>query len=429
MRATVAVVHRLAIISVLAAAVAIAAAAPTSASRYARYGVQDDAWLMYGAGTLDQRLATLDRLGVSIVRLTVRWDQVAPTKPANQRDPYDPAYRWGAFETALKGLHEHGIAALVTIWGSPGWANGGHPAKWLPSYGFGNFAYAASKRWPWVHMWTIWNEPNKLRFARPVSPRLYTRRLLNPATTLLHLAGHNTVAGGVTSPRRTRGGMSPLAFMRGMRANHARLDAYAQNPYPSSALESPFHAVCSWCGTLTMARLPEIRAHVTQLFGRKPIWLTEYGYQTNPPDRLYGVSPMRQAEYVGRAGLRVWQQARVSVLIHFLVRDEPLLGGWQSGFFTDRGVAKPSFRAFGLPLAQVSRHGLRTVVWGQVRPGSGRRVYVLQRWNGRRWVHVGGARRTTARGTFMRAIRARPGTKLRVWTPVVSYSSPLIRVT
>jgi hypothetical protein len=417
------------LVVVLAATLMATAAGPASASHDAQFGVQDDAWLMYGPGTLDERLAMLGDVGVGIARLTIRWDEVAPTKPANERDPADPAYRWGLFASVLEGLHGHHIRAVVTIWGSPRWANGNRPPNWLPDRGFGNFAYAASKRFPWVHLWTVWNEPNTFRFSAPVSPERYTRRLLNPAYALLHLASkRNRVAGGVTSPRRTSSGMSPLVFMRGMHRYHARLDAYAQNPYPASARESPSHDPCSWCSTFTMARLSEIRTQVTRLFGAKPIWLTEYGYQTNPPDRILGVSPALQATYVGEAALRVWQQAGVTMLIHFLVRDDVAAGGWQSGFITAHGSAKPSYRAFGLPLAQVSRRGVHTAVWGQVRPGSGHRRYVLQRWTGRHWTSIGSARRTDARGTFVRAISAHRGEKVRLWTPVVHYVSPTLRI-
>ena len=82
--------------------------------------------------------------------------------------------------------------------------------------------------------------------------------------------------------------------------------------------------------------------------------------------------------------------------------------------------------AFGLPLAQLSRHGVRTVVWGQVRPGHGRRKYVLQRWNGRRWAPIGSAGRTASSGPFARVIRARPGDTLRIWTPVAPGSGPQV---
>ena len=49
-------------------------ALPAHASPGAQYGIQDDAWLMYGPGTLSDRLTMLDDLGVRVVRFTVRWD-------------------------------------------------------------------------------------------------------------------------------------------------------------------------------------------------------------------------------------------------------------------------------------------------------------------------------------------------------------------
>jgi len=405
---------------------ALCAAAPAAASPGAQYGIQDDAWLMYGPGTLSERLTTLDGLGTRLVRFTLRWDQVAPTRPVTPRDPADTAYQWGQFETVLDALHADGITALVTLYGSPPWANGGHPPNWLPSSDFPDFAYAASKRFPWVHLWTIWNEPNGRTFSIPVSPRDYVQKLLNPAYASLHQASAaNVVAGGVTSPRQTASGMSPLAFMLGMRLAGAKLDAYAQNPYPVSRGETPFHSPCERCTVLTMANLPTIRADVTRLFGAaKPLWLTEYGYQTNPPDRLLGVSYALQARYIGEAALRVWQQPGVTMLIHFLIRDEPSLGGWQSGLFSAEGSVKPAYHAFSLPLAEVSRSGAHAVLWGQVRPGSGARVYVLQSYAAGRWRPIGGTAHTDARGAFSRTVTLARGARVRVWAPAVGYASP-----
>jgi len=422
--------RRLLTAATLAAIATLFVAAQASASATARMGIQDDAWLRWGPGTLDSRLATLDKLGVKTVRFTPLWSDVATRKPTSPLDPNDPAYNWSAFDSVLDGLRAHGITPLVTLYGSPRWANGGHAPNWLPRSGFGSFAYAASKHYPWVHLWTIWNEPNTRVFSVPVSPALYVRRLLNPAYVLLHRANsRNVVAGGVTSPRKTASGMSPTSFMAGMHAGHARLDAYAANPYPSRKTETPFFDPCSWCQTLTLAHLSAIRSLVTRYFGSgKPIWLTEYGVQTNPPDRLLGVSPARQALTIGQAALRVWEQPRATVLIHFLVRDEPTLGGWQSGLLTARGSAKPAYRAFALPLAQMSRHGNRTVLWGQVRPGSGRRPYVIQRWTGRRWVDIGSVKRTGAGGTFRTTVTVRRGTKVRLRATGVAFASPLLVV-
>jgi hypothetical protein len=401
----------------------LASAGRAAASPNAAFGIQDDAWLAYGQGSVTQRVATLQSLGVRLARFTLRWDKIAPSRPADPRNPSDPAYAWGVYDEVLRALHAHGITALVTLYGSPRWAGGGAPNA-LPRIGFGDFAYAAAKRFPWVRMWTVWNEPNGRTFSLPVSPSLYVQRVLNPAYVQLHRASRaNIVAGGVTSPRATPSGMSPLAFMQGMKAAHARLDAYAQNPYPVSRGETPFRSTCSHCTVMTMANLSQVRADVTRYFGsRVPLWLTEYGYQTNPPDRLLGVSYALQARYIGEAALHVWEQPGANVLIQFLVRDEPSLGGWQSGLLTAEGAQKPSYHAFSLPLAEVSRHGSSVVLWGQVRPGSGARPYVLQRSVGAGWRTLGSAGRTDASGTFRRTVTLPPGAVVRLWSPQAGYA-------
>ena len=62
-------------------------ASPQSAasSPYARYGIQDDAWLTYGPGTVADRVATLDRMGVTLVRFTLNWHEIAAQRPARAR--------------------------------------------------------------------------------------------------------------------------------------------------------------------------------------------------------------------------------------------------------------------------------------------------------------------------------------------------------
>jgi hypothetical protein len=414
---------------VLAVLVLLPAAHSASSSTPA-FGIEDDAWLMYGPGTLSGRLTTLDSLGTRLVRFTLRWDQVAPSRPAAPRNPSDPAYEWGQFDTVLRALHADGIQTVVTLYGAPSWSNGGHPPNWLPSSGYADFAYAASKRFPWVHQWTVWNEPNGRTFSVPVSAKAYVRQLLNPAFASLHEASSaNVVAGGVTSPRKTPSGVAPLTFMLGMKAAGARLDAYAHNPYPVSPRETPFHSTCVGCAVLTMASLPAIRADVTRAFGASTqLWLTEYGYQTNPPDRLLGVSYAAQARYLGEAALRVWRQPGVTMLIQFLVRDEPSIGGWQSGLFSAGGKAKPALHAFALPLAQVSRRGGTVVLWGQVRPGSGARPYVLQRYVGGKWVPLGGTARTDATGTLARTATLPRGALVRIWSAGAGYASPALTV-
>ena len=90
---------------------------------------------------------------------------------------------------------------------------------------------------------------------------------------------------------------------------------------------------------------PRSSRRCTGTSANKQIWLTEYGYQTNPPDQ-FGVSPSAQAQFVSESALRAYQVPGVTTLIQFLVRDEPDLGRFQSGLFTVRGVAKPAYTRF-----------------------------------------------------------------------------------
>jgi hypothetical protein len=362
----------------------------------------------------------------------LRWDNVAKREPADPRDPADPAYDWELYDSILQRLHAAHIAVLISLWGTPEWANGDRTPNYIPtgSSSLASFAYAASTKYPWITRWTVWNEPNVRLFMIPNSPSLYVTRLLNPTYRALKSANpRNLIAGGVTSPRKTPSGVSPIAWIRGMHAAHALLNAYAQNPYPVRPGETPSSGGCWRCTEITMATLPKLITEVKKSFGsRTRIWLTEYGYNSKPPSKWLGVSNTLQARYVGEAALRTYLASHVDLLIHFLVRDEPNAAKWTSGVMTSRGKLKPSFSAFALPFAEVSRHGQRTTLWGQVRPRSGRQQYRLQQWRGGRWSWLGKTVLTTGRGYFRRVITAGPGTRLRVWSPLDRRYSPMLIV-
>ena len=407
-------------IAILVAAAMLVYVARAGASPYVQYGVQDDAWLLGGPGTFEQRLEQVDRLGVDVVRVSVRWDAVARRKPSKPSNHLDPAYNWAAPDALLNGLRRHGIGAVVTLVGTPAWANGGRASNWAPRSpdSLANFAYATSKRYPWVRRWVIWNEPNKYWQLRPTSPSTYTRLLLNPAYSALKRAHRaNVVAGGVTAPRGGRGSVSPVDWIRGMRAARARLDAYAHHPYPVSRGETPFSGGCRSCENITMADLDRLLAHVKRSWGsRVRIWLTEYGYQTNPPDRTLGVSPALQARYVGEAALRAYLAPRVDMLIHFLVRDEAHVGRWQSGLFTIADRPKLAAAAFPMPLARRARSSAVATLWGQVRPGTGAQAYRVRVRRAGRWVWLGGTRTTSSRGFWTLRARLPRGTAVQVFS-------------
>ena len=116
------------------------------------------------------------------------------------------------------------------------------------------------------------------------------------------------------------------------------------------------------------------------------------------------------------------------MVIHFLYRDEPSISGWQSGLQTVSGKIKPAFDAFRLPLAQVSRTGMRTVLWGQVRPRTGRQPFQLQQLRGGRWSALGGTRWTSGGGYFRTVVQSGKGARFRIWSPRDRASSPALTI-
>jgi hypothetical protein len=394
---------------VIAAAAFALLAASAYASPAIRYGVQDDAWLRYGPGTLTQRLNRLDALGVELMRVNVSWAEVEP-RPST--------FIWSGYDPVIKGLHARGIEPVLTLVGAPAWANGGMPTNYAPTSGatFGAFASAAAHHYRFVKRWLIWNEPNQRRWLQPTTPAVYVQRLLNPAYTAIHRVNPHALVGGcVTAPRAATGGVSPLAWIKGMAAAHAKLDAYAHNPYPLNPNETPLTGGCTHCETLTMATLPSLIADVEHAFGTsKRIWLSEYGYQTDPPDTLLGVSPAKQALYLSEAALRTYLAPKVDMLINYLVQDEPDLSRWQSGFLTVSGAEKPSYQAFQVPLTVESRKGGNVTLWGQIRPGTGRQPYALEELKGSTWLRIGGPGHTSPHGFFSRVVPAVAGASYRV---------------
>jgi hypothetical protein len=403
-------VRRLVLIAILLAALS---AQQAHAEPGVRYGIQDDGWIVHGPGRLAERLDTLDRLGVDVVRFTLHWNEIEPAQGT---------FRWRLSDPVLRGLQTRGIQPVVTLVGTPGWANGGRPPRFAPPRGkeFAAFATAAARRYPFVRYWVIWNEPNLRRWFEPTLPGTYVRRLLNPAYKAIHRVNRRArVAGGVTGPRGNVGGVSPVDWLRGMARAGARMDAYAHHPHPGGRSETPTRGGCfgARCKTITLANLSLLVREVRRAWGRRMrIWLTEWGYQTNPPDEYLGVSRRLQAQYIGEAARRVYRARQVDMLIQFLYQDEPQPERFQSGLVTVAGRPKPSLYAFPFPLAHAGREGGVARLWGQIRPRTGRQPYRLQLLTKRRKAWLTPVRQTDRRGTFKVSIRVHRGAVVRVWS-------------
>src|SRR3954463_15752891 len=166
-------VRAVAVVFALAAVLA-SAAPPAAPSDRLQAGIADSA---EGLEQPNRAFPLLSQLGVRVIRGTLyrgRGRGVARPRPPDGVDPADPAYNWAPFDRAVIAADQRGIKIVFSIWGTPGWANGGNPANraprtpiWLQA-----FAYAAARRYsgtytrsdgvilPPVRQWVAWNEPN-----------------------------------------------------------------------------------------------------------------------------------------------------------------------------------------------------------------------------------------------------------------------------
>jgi hypothetical protein len=369
---------------VLAAAV-LAAAPGASASKFIQTGLFDDAQILWG--NPDKVFPLLKSLNTQLIRVNLYWggpNGVAKRRPASPTNPNDSAYDWATYDRTVQYASQYGIKVVFSIVGTPAWANGGGAPNVAPknALDLGKFAEAAATRYsglipgpdgrllPAVRSWLVWNEPNNPLFLSPqyrkvggkwvIQSAVDYAKMCNAVAVAVHgtAGGTGKVACGVTGPRGNndpggdRPSVSPLAFLRAMAAAGAKgFDAYAQHPYYGTPKETPSTSPPAIGGAkptaVTLGNFNALVQELTRLYGAKMrIWITEYGYQTNPPDLQFGVSYAKQALYLTQAYALAKANPRVDMFLWFLITDEPALDRWQSGLFTASGKKKPIFAVF-----------------------------------------------------------------------------------
>jgi hypothetical protein len=368
------------LVAVLISAGATAGRTQTTARSFS-VGLYDDGMTL---GNPDKGFPILHNLRAQIVRITLWWGGpigVAKTQPKNPTNPADPAYNWDAYDRAVRDAAKYKIKVLFSIVGTPAWANGGRAARYAPTrpVTLQNFATAAAKRYsgtfepttgdpalPAVRLWLAWNEPNNPVFLSPqyrkVNGRWFAQsaysyvRICNAIYNGVHSVQHGAakVACGATDPRGNnqprsrRASISPLAFLRSVKKyGLRRFDAWAHHPYaPRASLTPSSKPNVNDKSTVILGNIGVLTKELSRLYGKKPLWITEYGYQTRPPDRTFGVAWKTQARYLAQAYSIARKNPRIQMMIWFLVKDESRLAGWQSGFFTTAGKRKPSYYTF-----------------------------------------------------------------------------------
>ena len=108
-----------------------------------------------------------------------------------------------------------------------------------------------------------------------------------------------------------------------------------------------------------------------------PVFYTEFGFQTNPPDRIFGVRVALQPGYINQSDWMAYRDRRVRAVAQYKLIDEASLSSFQSGLRFLDGRAKPAYEAYRLPI-WVSGRGSRLKVYGQVRPAADSTPQVVQ---------------------------------------------------
>lgn len=426
-------------------------------------------------------LSTIKELGISTIRLSIRWQSVAPDTNSfhaprhfNAGSPSAyPARRWAPYDAVIQAAAQAGVRVdLDVTGGAPLWATGGgmphqhgYPFhNWKPSAArFGSFVHAVGVRYsgqyspslgrlapgagddlPRVSFWSVYNEPNFGPDVAPQalpghgnvpsSPQQY-RALLGHAWGALHATGHGSdtlligelAARGTLSPGKFAM-TTPLVFLRSLyclggnyrplRGHTAALEGCptSSSGTRSFALRNPalFHATglsdhpyMRWfppnqerdqdqpkgfrqlkSGYASLATIGQLERGMNRMVGayhsgrQLPIWITEFGYITNPPSRPTHTnpysypSPTTAALWDNWAEYIAWKDARIASFDQYLLQDGPGRDGqhpgFPSGLIYANGRHKPGFDAFRMPLylphTTASSPGQALEVWGAARP-------------------------------------------------------------
>lgn len=194
------------------------------------------------------------------------------------------------------------------------------------------------------------------------------------------------------SAARARGCPTTASASRKFRSQHPALfnaSGYADHPYAQGFSPVTMTYACgrgnrSVCGSsrrsdpdyTDFAVLPRLERTLDRLNGaygsrrQFPIFSTEYGYWTNPPDKAATINPATAAMYMNWAEYLSYKQPRIRSYAQYLLVDPPL-SNFASGLEFFGGAHKVTYDAYRLPLFLPNasgRKGSPLEVWGAVRP-------------------------------------------------------------
>jgi hypothetical protein len=402
------------ILAVLAISVT---ATPTIArAQPLRFGFADGLFTAGEASVRSEWLRRSTATGATVVRINVFWSGIAPAaRPAGfeATNPDSPGYRWTVLDEVVREATADHLKILFTVYQAPVWAEGEempeHTAfgSWEPSrVAFEEFAQALASRYsgsfpdptdparalPAVNYFEAWNEPNLEEYLAPQwsggenrAANLY-RGLVNSfyagvkkaAPRAKVLAGSLAPFGDEPGGERTR----PVLFLRNLFCleggilrktrcpEPVHFDILSDHPIavgaPTRSATSPLDVTTPDLGRLT--KVVEKAEDVKRVLpaGKKPLWVTEFWYDSNPPDPS-GIPVAQQARWYEQDLYLFWKQG-AEVAIALQLRDAPegksYASTYQSGAYFLDGSPKPSATAFRFPFVAHRTSPFKAAIWG-----------------------------------------------------------------
>ena len=433
------------------------AATPADAARPLTRGFVDDAWFDPAPGG-PQWVPKTVATGAKRVQIEVDWSGIEPTAPTAGEDPSspnDPAYNFAYLDARVREFAGSGIQPIFMVLGAPRWAEGPggkeqayEDGAWKPNAtAYGQMATALAKRYsghfpdplnpghtlPRVTYYQAWGEPNLLAHIAPQWTKAKGKWVLTGAGVYRSLlnafyagvkrgnSSNVVITGGLAPYGDPPGGKRthPAAFLRGVLCLSGRIglkpvscpspahfNVLASDPYevssPTTHAINPDDVSAPDLGRLTRIEQKALRAGRLLPRAHKQLWVTEFGYDSNPPNP-FGVSAKTQARWLEQAFYVFWREG-VSTALWYLVRDQPGHNynvSFFSGVYFFNGKKKISFEAYRFPLV-VMPSGRRATVWG-IAPRGG--SVAVQHQTGRKWKTLFKLR-ASAGGTFTRSVSA-----------------------
>jgi hypothetical protein len=457
---------------VLAFLLLAAAAAQSSASTAQLTIMQDDTELHTSRmdSRLDEMKSL--GADVVKVRIAWRYvAPTGSTKPAgfNPTDPTSyPPGAWDSYDAIIRGVVARHMRPYISITGpAPDWADSHHDPLDNPnSNEFARFVQAVGTRYsgtfqggngngytdplarlPRVSIWSVWNEPNLASWLKPQyshripqSPRIY-RKLVYATQDGLSASGHGSdtflISELLPFARSGRTGVTkvrPIQFLREMACVDSHYHAFRGSAAKKRGCTGRYRKIpgtgiayhpYTYAGgpdvpqknrdDASIGELNRVERAVDKLSGRHrlvghhlPIWITEFGFQTDPPD-IFQSAIKKVPGYMGEAEWLAYKDRRVVSYSQYPLVDDPLgtgankYAGFQSGLRFINGNAKAGiYAAFRMPF-YVRAHGSRlTEIFGGARAADpGTPVTVQSRKGHGKWTTLpGGSLRLGSGGYF-----------------------------